>query len=266
MRIVLIIACLITMSSQAFAESSPPWMRGDMPAKSNSSYYFKVVQGTGVTTSEARNNAIYGLVSELARSQGVSIKGTDLLESLTRSDNGNYNEQTRQQSSFTIERDAFKASFEMVDEYLDKDRTLWVLFEVAHNPEKVTFDKVEFTTNYGARAVLRSAIVPGWGQMHKRSFGKGITILSLQVASVAGVFVCDNLSSSYYNKALAERDNGVREQYQDRSSSYRNIRNVFIAAAGAIYVYNIVDVLAAKGAKRYKLGVSPSGVTFSMKL
>ena len=154
----------------------------------------------------------------------------------------------------------------MVDEYVDKNNSCWALFAVAFNPNRVAFDKIEFTTEYGARAVLQSVIIPGWGQMYKRSYGKGIAILSLQVASVAGIFACDNLSSSYFNKALSERSNEVREQYYDRSTSFRNIRNGLIVAAGAIYVYNIVDAATAKGAKRYKVGMSPTGVVFSMNL
>jgi uncharacterized membrane protein YjgN (DUF898 family) len=56
----------------------------------------------------------------------------------------------------------------------------------------------------------------------------------------------------------------VRAQYQNRTTSYRNIRNGFIVATSAIYVYNIVDVASAKGAKRYKLAVSPQGMTLSI--
>ncbi|MDE7074254.1 MAG: hypothetical protein K2O69_04295, partial [Odoribacter sp.] len=92
----------------------------------------------------------------------------------------------------------------------------------------------------------------GWGQMYKRSMGKGITILSLQVATIAGICACDNLSKSYRNKALFEQSNSVRETYNDRSASYRNIRNSCIVVAGAVYIYNLVDAIAAKGAKRYQ--------------
>ena len=267
MKVFFFFICLSVFCTQAYAATPPPpWMSGDMPVKTNSSYYFRVIQGEGSTFAEARNNAAYGLVSELARGQGVVIKGNDLLESIIQSSKGKYEEQTQQHSAFKIETDAFKTSFEMVDEYVDKGGLYWFLFEVALDPENVSFDKVEFTTNYGARAVLRSVVVPGWGQMYKRSVGKGVTVLSLQVVTVAGVVACNSLSNNYYNKTLAERNNTLREQYQDKSTTYRNVRNGFIVAAGAVYAYNIVDAIAAKGAKRYKVSVSSAGLTLSMKL
>jgi hypothetical protein len=265
MKRYLFMLCLIALSCQVQADNRPPWMRGDMPPRSNDSYYFKVTSGEGTSLSRARNNAILALVGEMARSQGVRITGRDVLRSITSQTNRQYSEETTQSSTYNIETDAFRACFEMVDEYVE-GRVCWVLFAVANNPDWVQFDRIEFTTNYNGYAFLRSMIVPGWGQMYKHSMAKGVTILSLELVSVAGIFVCDNLSSSYYHKALGEHNSGVREQYMDRHASYRNIRNGFIVAAGAVYVFNIVDAISAKGAKRYKVGVSPQGFTFSINL
>jgi len=264
-QLLLIVVCLIASFCQARADARPPWMRGDMPPKSNDSYYFKITSGEGTSLTRARNNAVLALIGDLARSQGVTIKGRDILNSITSQNNREYSETTTQRSTYNIETEAFKACFEIADEYIE-DNVCWILFEVAKNPDRVQFDRVQFTTNYNGSALLRSMVVPGWGQMYKRSMGKGVTILSLEVVSVAGIFVCDNLSNSYYNKALAEHNNGVREQYQNRSTSFHNIRNGFIVAASAIYIYNIVDAISAKGAKRYKVGVSPQGFTLAINL
>lgn len=251
-RLNLFLLCLIATYGGLYADNPPLWMRGDMPQQSNRTYYFKVLQGEGSTQMEARNNAIIGLVGELARTQGVSVKGSDILQNISKSNNGVYSEQSLMQSTYNIETDEFKTSFDAVDEYYDNN-SCWILFEVAYNPISVSFDKVEFTTDYGARAVLKSAIVSGWGQMYKQNTNKGITILSLQVASIAGGIIFNNLSNNYYNKALNERDNATRESYQDRSTSFSNVRNGCFIAAGAIYVFNIVDAIVGKGAKRYKV-------------
>lgn len=246
----LILVCLTVVCGRAYSQR-PPWMRGDMPKQSNASYYFKVTQGEGRTQTEARNNALLELVGELSRSQGVIIKGQDILQSLSESRNGVYNETTRQQSLYRFETEGFNACFDVADEYYEGN-SCWLLFEVAHNPARVRFDKVEFTTDYKGSALWRSMIVPGWGQMYKRSMGKGVAILSAQVATIAGICICSNLSNSYYDKAKTARNNSVRESYLDKGANYRNVRNVFIGAAGAVYVYNLVDALAGKGAKRYK--------------
>lgn len=221
-----------------------------MPTQTNQTYYFKIGQGEGSTPSEARNNAVLSVVGELARAQGVTVSGRDVLENLATTTERNYSEQTTQRSTYTIETEAFTARFEAVDEYYEK-QSCWVLFEVAHNPKSAQFDPVEMSTNYKGSALWRSAIVPGWGQMYKRQTGKGVAILATQVLSVVGIVVCDNLSQNYYQKALAERNNDVRQQYQTHSDTYRNVRNGLIVAAGAVYIYNLIDAAVARGAKRY---------------
>lgn len=255
-KFLLILVCLTVVCGRAYSQR-PPWMRGDMPKQSNASYYFKMTQGEGRTQTEARNNALLELVGELSHSQGVIIKGQDILQSLSESRNDVYNETARQQSLYRFETEGFNACFDVADEYYEGN-SCWLLFEVAYNPARVRFDKVEFTTDYKGSALWRSMIVPGWGQMYKRSMGKGVAILSAQVATIAGICVCSNLSNSYYDKAKTARNNSVRESYLDKGANYRNVRNVFIGAAGAVYVYNLIDALAGKGAKRYKkVQVSP---------
>ena len=263
-KLLLTLACLVALCIRVSAQR-PPWIRGDMPQQSNASYYFKVTQGEGRTRTEARQNALLELVGELSRSQGVIIKGQDILQTLSESRNGSYNETTRQQSLYRFETEGFNTCFDVADEYYEGN-SCWLLFEVAYNPARVRFDKVEFTTDYKGSALWRSLIVPGWGQMYKRSMGKGIAILSAQVATIAGICACSNLSKNYENKALSEWNNSIREAYNDKSASYRNIRNACIVAAGAVYIYNLVDAIVAKGAKRYRkrqLTFAPYADTYS---
>lgn len=266
-----ILVCLAVLCCRAHAQQ-PPWMRGSLPEQTNHSYYFKVTQGEGTTPIEARNNAMLMLVGDLSRSHGVTVTGQDVVENLARTNNGTYTENTSQRSTYRFEREGFKACFEVVDEYYE-GQMCWLLFEVAYDPEQVQFDKVEFTTDYKGSALWRSAIVPGWGQMYKRSMGKGITVLSLQVATIAGICVCSNLSNSYYDKAETSRNNGTRESYLNKGATYRNVRNGFIVGAGAVYAYNIIDAIAGKGTKRYKrvqaapyISANAQGLTLSICL
>jgi hypothetical protein len=254
---------LFACEQACFAGNRPPWMYGDMPQKNNASYYFKVAHGKSSSSNDARNKALMGLVSELAQEQGVTVSGNSILENISQQHNGKEDLSSSYKSTYNFETAAFKVRFDIVDEYAE-GTDYWMIFEVAYTPASVRFDKVEFTTDYGSTALLRSIIVPGWGQMYKRSMGKGIAILSAEVASIAGILVCENLRSSYYNKTIAERNTQVRAQYQNSTTSYRNIRNGFIVAASAIYVYNIVDVVSAKGAKRYKLSASSQGMSLSI--
>lgn len=269
-RCILLLLCLAGFSGQALADKRPPWMRGIFPERSNSSYYFKVTQGSGTTPYEAHQNAIVGLISDIARSRGVTVQGSDIMKTLSENRDGKLSEHTSLQSSYHLDFETFDTAFEIIDEYMDK-KGYHLFFEVAHNPRQVVFDRIELTADYKGAALWRSAIIPGWGQMYKRSMAKGATILTLEAASVLGIVICHNQSNSYYNKALVERNINLREAYQDKSTTYRHIRNGCIAAAGVIYVWNIVDALTAKGAKRYRKGrVAPyadgsaQGIAFNM--
>ena len=117
-RLVWILVCLTALCGRAYSQR-PLWMRGDMPKQSNASYYFKVTQGEGHTHTEARENALLELVGELSRSQGVMIKGQDILENLSQNRNGSYYDTTRQQSLYRFETEGFNACFDVADEYYE---------------------------------------------------------------------------------------------------------------------------------------------------
>ncbi|MDH8702424.1 hypothetical protein M2138_001788 [Dysgonomonadaceae bacterium PH5-43] len=232
----------------------PPWIYGDMPAQTNYSYWFKQMYGEGGNLSEARQNATLTLLGDLIKSKGFTVSGNELEEILSIDSNNMYNETVLRNYSYNIEYAQQKISFQPVDEYWELrngNYICYVLYEVANNPENVDFEPIVYTTNYGASALLRSAIIPGWGQMHKRQTTKGIVILSSEVLGVAGVIYSQNMYKSYRNKAKIETNNELRNSYKNKSNNWGNIRNGFIIGASAIYIYNIIDVVASKGAKRY---------------
>ncbi len=266
---------LLALGLRANAQK-PPWLRGEMPVRTNDTYYFRVVSGAGSTPSEARRAALLELAGDLARAQGVTVKGSDLSRIVAEERDGVYTERTETRMTYTFEHEAFRACFEVEDEYYERGMC-WLLAEVAVDPERVAFEPVELTTDYKGAALWRSLIIPGWGQMHKRNTGRGVAMLALTAAGVTGIVVCHNQSNTYYNKALAARNSDTRESYEDKSSTYRNARNVCIAATGAVYVWNIVDALTGKGAKRYvtrerRLVMAPymdaksGGIILSIKL
>lgn len=248
-RVLLLTVCLLGLCWQASAQR-PPWLRGEMPVRTNDTYYFRVVSGEGRTPSEARHAAMLELVGDLARAQGVTVRGSDLSRMVAEERDGTYSERTETRMTYRFERGAFRTRFEVEDEH-HEGQTCWLLVEVAVDPERVTFDPVELTTDYKGSALWRSLIIPGWGQMHKRNTGRGMAILTLTAAGATGIVVCHNQSNTYYNKALSARNSDTRESYEDKSSTYRNARNACIAATAVVYVWNVVDALTGKGAKRY---------------
>lgn len=252
--LLMLLFCLQIQSQTRSDKYRPAWMSGDMPTQTNYTYWFKQMYGEGKTLSEARQNSTLALLGDLMKSKGFTISGSKLEKMLSVDSNKGYDETTLRNYSYNIEYAQQKLSFQSVDEYWELQSgnyVCYVLYEVANSLESVKFEPVVYTTEYGASTVLRSAIMPGWGQMHKRQMTKGITILGVEIVGITGVIVSENLYKSYRNKAQRESNSELRDSYQSKSNSWGNIRNGFIICSSAVYIYNLVDVIASKGAKKY---------------
>lgn len=230
-----------------------------MPPKSNDSYYFMTAEGTGLTIGDARNDADLVLVGSLMRSAGVTVSGSQVENILHRASGSKVDEIVLSNYQYNFEIDSIRIAFMPVDIYWEKSGNTYeckVLYEVAENPSSVVYDPVEYTSKYGARGLWRSAIVPGWGQMYKNSYGKGVAILVVEAAAITTACVFNNQHSSYINKSKATTDPEAIRFYQNKANNARNLSNAFFIGAGAVYIYSLVDAVVAKGKLRY---IDPKG-------
>lgn len=209
-----------------------------------------------VDLSTARMHSQKELVRGIEREFNIQI--SDKLESQSTTDfNGDKSEFSGKDIySLNIESsDNVSIYYEKVDEYYQIEKVgghsifrLYVLYAVAKpNVKRPQFDDFTISNRYGASAIARS-IVPGWAQIYKGSPTKGYCIMGATVAGVAGIVVCENLRSSYIRKISEQPKNAL--YYSQQADNWENGRNIAIGATAAIYVYNIIDAIAAKGAKR----------------
>lgn len=263
----MIFACLTILVTSIFGQkivekaepSRIPWVDGDLPPQSNNSYYFKVVTGEGSTLSDARERAFESLILNLANQQGVQITSKSITELKTESSASDYSESEKTSHVVKIDREGLKTAFYQNDEYWEKvkeksgttEYRFWALYSVAKNPSDYNFEKIQFTTQYGAVPVLKSLIVPGWGQMHKLQKRKGVYILSGQLGSLVGLVTAYGFNQMYNDKANETRDIDLRRTYLNSADNSNLAVNVFAVLAAAIYVYNVVDVSSSKGGRRY---------------
>lgn len=268
MRKYAVCICMLLANICIFAKTTsgecPPWVNGDFPPKSNNTYYFMQADGTGSTLNDAQKDADLVLVTSLIRSAGVTVSGTQIESVLHRSDYNGVDENHTSEYRYDFKLGDVRLAFKAVDRYWVKTGNTYeckVLYEVAENPDAVSYDPVEYTSKYGARGLWRSAIIPGWGQMYKKSYFKGAVILALEAAAVTSVVVFNNQYNSYLNKSRVNTDPSAVKFYQNKANQAKNIRNGLIAGVAAVYVYNIVDAIAAKGKLRY---VKPSGRSLSV--
>ena len=78
---------------------------------------------------------------------------------------------------------------------------------------------------------------------------------------MAGIIISDNERASYRTKMKEQP--AFAKQYKNKSDNWETARNVCIGAAAGIWLYNIVDALAAKGARR--VVVKKARTSFAMR-
>ena len=126
------------------------------------------------------------------------------------------------------------------------------------------FDDVRLTTNYGARGLWRSAIVPGWGQFYKGSYVKGGLILGGSVLLAGGIIYTENMRQDYMNKIAKTHNTGNIRSYKNSADNFAMGRNICIGTLAALYVYNVVDAIVAPGARRVIMRKNADGSGYAL--
>ena len=126
-----------------------------------------------------------------------------------------------------------------------------IIDEVHIDPEVSPIKGMETTVRYPFSARV---FVPGMAQLHKGSTGKGIAFIVGEALAVGGIVAFEGLRSSYKSKIITTHDVQDRQNYIDKTNNMQNLRNGFIAGALAIYAWNVIDGIVAKGKKQVELG------------
>lgn len=229
----------------------PRWL-SEVPIASNTTFEYKVVTVYAQTVSEAKGLVPQELTHYVETTQKVQITSVSKMSSEVR--DGDVAEETSFNMMAVVEGAPVNVVVKIIDEYHEaKDgRGEYYFLCAVGNPKasSVNFDRVQITDKYGVNGLWRSVIIPGWGQMYKGSMGKGIAILGAEVVAVGGIVAFESMRKSYVKKAKTQPQ--FAQQYYSKASNMGNIRTGFIVAAGAIYVYNLVDAIVAPGARWVK--------------
>lgn len=87
----------------------------------------------------------------------------------------------------------------------------------------------------------RSALVPGWGQLHKGESAKGWSLLAGTVGTATGGLLLQELAQRDYADAAAARTRPEKNHFLDRGDAFHTGSLVLLGAAGILYVYNLLD-------------------------
>jgi hypothetical protein len=128
---------------------------------------------------------------------------------------------------------------------------VYVLIAVQKNVQYAPdFDKQVFDGKYHFSPFV---FIPGMAQLNKGSKGKGIMFIVGEIALVGGIVGFEGLRSSYESKINTTHDAASKRNYINKADDMLNLRNGFIAGAAAVYVWNVIDGIAAKGIPHVRL-------------
>jgi len=260
----LLVTVLLFISIVAMA-GKPKWVN-NTPKELNNTYRFVEVKSYGNTISEARMDAKQQLAmnEQLRRAVLVNVNSGNLQKINQEIVNGDMVETIY--NNITIDTKISGQDYRLqaypVDEYSERINgqiKLYSLYMVGI-ADKVVFDRAYKSTSYGATPAVMS-IIPGLGQIYKGSTIKGICMFAGVAACGIGALVCESQRSDYKNK-MKEQPQFAKD-YNTKANNWETGRNVCLGAAAAVWIYNIIDAAAAKGAR--KIIVKPaSGSSLSV--
>ena len=131
--------------------------------------------------------------------------------------------------------------------YYSKDEGVaYFLFQTGESPDKShkTWEKIQVSDRYPFSARV---FVPGMAQIYKGSTGKGIAFIAGEVMFVGGIITTEFMRRNYSIKINQTHNTRIKEHYAHNANICAISRNVCIGGAVALYVWNIIDGVVAKG-------------------
>lgn len=263
-----ILGILLSCFFAAYAKIKPQWIN-NVPTPGNSTYVFKVVETVGDDLASARAFVLKSLVSMIEHDDNIKIKENYDVNSERQQVNAKLTE-TKSKSIYTLEVENSvnkTITTEKVAEYWEDfevhgqpRKRLYTLFMVQRKNHVANFNDIELTSKYGMQGFVRSMVVPGWGQIYKGSKVKAAFILGGTIAGAIGIVLTENTRADYIKKMHEQPK--FADVYNSKATDWETARNVCIGATAALYVYNLIDALAADGAQRAIVKKHDSKFTF----
>ncbi len=270
----LLMLLFFTMTASAQYKSSerlrPKWLQ-KQPAPTNPTFRYETVSASASSLDAAREKCLSELISSSGLTNGVvAVSDYRTKEHISQVwNNGKLTEQIERDgtTSTSATSGEMKLYVQNIAEYWTRDRSgMYYMTKLYAKSELNTaplFDNVELTTKYGARGLWRSAIIPGWGQFHKGANLKGGLILGGTAALAAGIVFTENQRADYVRRINQTHDVKLIRSYQTKRDHFATARNICIGAVAALYVYNLIDAIAAPGAQRVVVKKRTNGRTYA---
>lgn len=235
-RLLLLMLITASLTATAQNEDRPGWL-ANKPKASNSTYVYVVERGGGATVNEAVNNALLKVLRTTMMRIGAVVSWEEVNNSLQKGTDW---------GSVAIQYNIpINKVCEYVEQKTDKGYRVAVLCQVAKNgtiyPEFDDFTACSDTKSYSdGTAALKSAVLPGLGQIGKNHKGAGTLTMLGEAALVGGTITTYFLGKRSLNKmAESSADPYYYYRFSNQYNTWCSANHVFGVAAATLYVYNI---------------------------
>ena len=251
----------------------PQWLHRP-PVTQSSTLEYVVDVAFGKSVDEARTASLNGIVASTGFQKGVLVRSDYKTETVDRKvwKDGKLIDYTS--DTFIVNSDISGKDVQLyikdIDEYWaytkDGNVQLTKLYAKSISEKFYGFENLEVTTKYGAKGLWRSVIIPGWGQFHKGDNLKGTLFLGGTAACAVSIIITEAHRSDYNRRLTQTHDINQIKNYQTKRDNAATARNVCIGAAGALYVYNLIDAMVAPGARRIVQSKNRKSYSFAPSL
>ncbi len=248
---------VISLAQQKSDKIKPQWLK-TLPIPSNPTFIYSVESAEANNLADARQACLSGLVAGSGLEKGMTVVTDYDSREVNNIIWENDMKTEYAESSFSMKSSVKGKKVDVhcmkIDEYWERKpdgriylHTLYARSQIDTEPN---FDQIRITSQYGGSALWRSAIIPGWGQFYKGAKWKGGLVLGGAALLGSGIVLAENQRIAYMNMVQTTHDVDAIMTYATRSTNWEIGRNVCIGALSALYVYNLIDALAAPGARR----------------
>ncbi len=231
------------------SKKKPLWFQ-EKPQSDDYSYFIGVGEDNSLLKAKAM--AVADVLQQLSNQAGVTISSETNTKISNKTVNENINTTIEFEAEISGTGEKIKISgLRKEEDYYQRRGTKYEYWVLMRKPKKDADPIFDIKQSYGATALWRSAILPGWGQMYKKQKIKAYTLIASEVILLSGALISQNQYDYNYNEAIKNMKNANYLFYLDKADTWTSIRNMAFVGAGAFYIYNLIDAVASKGAKRY---------------
>lgn len=123
----------------------------------------------------------------------------------------------------------------------------WALARTPREHVQALIRKVVYTeTDATAEHLLKSSVIPGWGQFAKDQKGRGSAFFLTEASLVTSGLIMMQLHDNAKEKSIWGKTAGMRAKYKDRAELYSMLNSGMWIGVGIVHLFNMVEAGTSK--------------------